>query len=94
MTESFQQKKNHFNFHKFFVKIHNLFVKFHKIFVKFHFTKRFVKISQKNSLSVAERFVYLNLRYLEAIFYRLDHPLRRRLETLRELNLGRCMFCH
>jgi hypothetical protein len=24
-----------------------------------------------------------------AVFYRLDHPLKKRLETLRELNLGR-----
>jgi hypothetical protein len=40
---------------------------------------------------LAERFVYLHFRYLEAVFYRLDHPLKRRLETLRELNLGRCI---
>jgi hypothetical protein len=26
-----------------------------------------------------------------AVFYRLDHPLRKRLKTLRELNLGRCI---
>jgi hypothetical protein len=39
---------------------------------------------------LAERFVYLNLRYLVADFYRLDHHLKRRLENLRELNLGRC----
>jgi hypothetical protein len=25
------------------------------------------------------------------VFYRLDHALKRRLETLRELNLGRCI---
>jgi hypothetical protein len=30
---------------------------------------------------LAERFVYLNFRYLVAVFYRLDHPLKRRLET-------------
>jgi hypothetical protein len=60
----------------------------------------------KNSLGVisgmaplVERFVYLNLRYLVAVFYRLDQSLKRRLETLIELNLGRCtasysMFCH
>jgi hypothetical protein len=40
---------------------------------------------------LAERFVYLNFRYLVAVFYRLDHPLKRRLETLGELNLGRCI---
>jgi hypothetical protein len=40
---------------------------------------------------LAERFVYLNFRYLVAVFYRLDHPLKRRLETLRELSLGRCI---
>jgi hypothetical protein len=34
--------------------------------------------------------VYLNFRFLVAVFYRLDHLLKRRLETLRELNLGRC----
>jgi hypothetical protein len=36
---------------------------------------------------LAERFVYLNVRYLVAVFYRLDHPLKRRLETLKELVL-------
>jgi hypothetical protein len=40
---------------------------------------------------LAERFMYLNDRYLVAVFCRLDHPLKRRLETLRELNLGRCL---
>jgi hypothetical protein len=40
---------------------------------------------------LAERFLYLNFRYLVAVFYCLDHPLKRRLETLRELNLGRCI---
>jgi hypothetical protein len=40
---------------------------------------------------LAERFVYLKIRYLEAVFYCLDHPLKRRLETLRELNFGRCI---
>jgi hypothetical protein len=52
----------------------------------------------KNSLGVlsgmappAERFVYLNFRYFMVVFYRLDHPLKRRLETLRELSLGRCI---
>jgi hypothetical protein len=33
--------------------------------------------------------VYLNFRYLVAVFYRLDHSIKKRLETLRELNLGR-----
>jgi hypothetical protein len=40
---------------------------------------------------LAERFVYLNFRYLAEVFYRLDYPLKGRLETLRELNLGRCI---
>jgi hypothetical protein len=31
---------------------------------------------------LAERFMYLNFRYLVAVFYRLDHPLKRRLETM------------
>jgi hypothetical protein len=35
---------------------------------------------------LAERFVYLNFRYLVAVFYRVDHPLKRRLETLGEPN--------
>jgi hypothetical protein len=38
----------------------------------------------------AERFVYLNFRYLVVVFYRLDHPLKRRLETLKEVNLSCC----
>jgi hypothetical protein len=44
--------------------------------------------STPNSLGVlssiaplAERFVYLNFRYLVAVFNRLDHSLKRRLET-------------
>jgi hypothetical protein len=40
---------------------------------------------------IVERFVYLNFRYLVAVFYRLDHLLKGRLEYLRELNLGRCI---
>jgi hypothetical protein len=40
---------------------------------------------------LAKRFVYPSLRYLVVVFYRLDHPLKRRLETLSELNLGRCI---
>jgi hypothetical protein len=39
---------------------------------------------------LVERFVYLNFRYFVVVFYRLDHPLKRRLDTLRKLNLGRC----
>jgi hypothetical protein len=35
--------------------------------------------------------VYLNFRYLVAVFYRLDHPLKRRLETLGKLTVGRCI---
>jgi hypothetical protein len=31
----------------------------------------------------------LNFRYLVVVFYRLDDPLKRRLETLKELNMGR-----
>jgi hypothetical protein len=56
---------------------------------------RFMCLTPNNSLGVlsgiAERFVYLNFRYLVAVFYLLDHPLKRRLETLRKLNLGRCI---
>jgi hypothetical protein len=40
---------------------------------------------------LAERFVYLNFRYFVVVFYRLDHPLKRRLETLKELNMIRCI---
>jgi hypothetical protein len=40
---------------------------------------------------LAERFVHLNFRDLVAVVYRLDHRLKRRLETLMELNLGRCI---
>jgi hypothetical protein len=40
---------------------------------------------------LAERFVFLNFRYLVAVVYRLDHRLKRRLETLMELNLGCCI---
>jgi hypothetical protein len=35
--------------------------------------------------------VYLNFSYLSAVSYALDHPLKRRLETLVELNLSRCI---
>jgi hypothetical protein len=37
---------------------------------------------------LAERFMFLNFKYLVAIFYRLVHRLKRRLETLKELNMG------
>jgi hypothetical protein len=40
---------------------------------------------------LAERFVYLNFRYLVVVFYHFDQPLKRRLETLMELILGRCI---
>jgi hypothetical protein len=40
---------------------------------------------------LAERFVYLNFTYLVSIFCRLDHPLTRRHETLKELNLVCCI---
>jgi hypothetical protein len=55
-------------------------------------------VSRNNSLGVlsgiaplAEKFVYLNFRYLVAVFYCFDHTLKRGLKTLRELNLGRCI---
>jgi hypothetical protein len=54
--------------------------------------------TSNNSLGVlsgiaplAERFVCLNFRYFVAVFYRLDHTLKRRLETLEELNLSHCI---
>jgi hypothetical protein len=37
---------------------------------------------------LAERFAYLNFRYLVTAFYRLDHPLRERLWVL---NMDRCI---
>jgi hypothetical protein len=40
---------------------------------------------------LTERFVYLNLRYLVAVLYQLDHPLKRKLKTLNELKVGRCI---
>jgi hypothetical protein len=40
---------------------------------------------------LAERFAYLNYRYLVAAFYQLGHPLRERLEKLGALNKGRCI---
>jgi hypothetical protein len=55
-------------------------------------------LTPNNSLGVlsgrallAERFVYLNFRYFVAFFsIDLDHSLKRRLETLKELNMGHC----
>jgi hypothetical protein len=41
--------------------------------------------------SFAERFAYLNFRYLVAAFYRLGHPLRENLGVLGALNMGRCI---
>jgi ribonuclease HI len=40
---------------------------------------------------LAERFAYLNFRYLAAAFYRLGHRLRKRLGVLGALNMGRCI---
>jgi hypothetical protein len=40
---------------------------------------------------LAERFAYLNFRYLVAAFYRLGHPFRERLGVLGALNMGRCI---
>jgi hypothetical protein len=40
---------------------------------------------------LTEKIVYLNLRYLVLVFYRLDLPLKIRIEILKELNLGRCI---
>jgi hypothetical protein len=40
---------------------------------------------------LAERFAYLNFRYLVAAFYRLGHLLRRRVGMLGALNMGRCI---
>jgi hypothetical protein len=38
-----------------------------------------------------ERFVYLNSRYLVAVFYRLDHPLREKLKDLGTMNMSHCI---
>jgi hypothetical protein len=38
---------------------------------------------------LAERFAYLNFKYLVAAFYQLGHPLRERLGVLMALNIGR-----
>jgi hypothetical protein len=40
---------------------------------------------------LAEKFAYLNFRYLVAAFYPLGHPWRRRLGVLGALNMGRCI---
>jgi hypothetical protein len=52
-------------------------------------------LTQNNSVGVfrgmvllAERFVDPNFRYLVAEFCRLDHPLKKRLESLKQLNMG------
>jgi hypothetical protein len=36
-----------------------------------------------------ERFVYLNSRYIVAVFYRLGHPLREKLSDLGTMNMSR-----
>jgi hypothetical protein len=38
-----------------------------------------------------ERLVYLNSRYLVAVFYRLGHPLREKLRDLATMNMSRCI---
>jgi hypothetical protein len=40
---------------------------------------------------LAEKFAYLNFRYLVAAFDRLGHPLRERLRVLGALDMGRCI---
>jgi hypothetical protein len=50
-----------------------------------------IRSSTIRNLPLAERFAYLNFRYLVAAFYRLGHPLRERLEVLGTLNMGRCI---
>jgi hypothetical protein len=40
---------------------------------------------------LAERFAYLNFRYLVAAFYRLSHPLTERLGVLEALNMDPCI---
>jgi hypothetical protein len=40
---------------------------------------------------LAERFVYLNFRYLVTVFYRIDQPMKKRLKTLKKLNIGHCI---
>jgi hypothetical protein len=41
--------------------------------------------------SLPERLVYLNSRYLVAVFYRLGHPLREKLKDLGTMNSSRCI---
>jgi hypothetical protein len=43
---------------------------------------------------LAERFPYLNFRYLVAAFYRLGFSLRERLGVLGALNMSRCIKRH
>jgi hypothetical protein len=38
-----------------------------------------------------ESFVYLNFRYLVAVFYRLGHPLREKQRALGIMNMNRCI---
>jgi hypothetical protein len=40
---------------------------------------------------LAGRLAYLNFRYFLAAFYRLGHPLRKRLGVLGALNMSRCI---
>jgi ABC-type uncharacterized transport system permease subunit len=40
---------------------------------------------------LAERFIYLNYRFLVTVFHKHGHPLRERLEILNRLNSERCM---
>jgi hypothetical protein len=40
---------------------------------------------------LAEKFAYMNFRYLVAAFYRLGHSLKDRLGVLGALNMGRCI---
>jgi hypothetical protein len=41
--------------------------------------------------SLSERFVYLNSRYLVAMFYRLRHSLREKLRNLGTINMSCCI---
>jgi hypothetical protein len=41
--------------------------------------------------SIAKRFVYLNIRFLWRFSNRLDYLLKKKLETLEELNMSRCI---
>jgi hypothetical protein len=39
-------------------------------------------------VSLTGKFVYMNFRNLVVVFYRLDHALKGKFETLMELNMG------